>query len=276
VKILWNRFGKRMRLHETYNGSTLIFGCLLEKSPIVRYRGQEFSFGQTILWQHGIEHDYVVPVHCRSLEIQVDAALAEVMGWTLHRAPVQQVSRRVLRALIAECRRVTALAAAAILPNEPPDDLLLRDRILARLDAALAPWREGAADAHMTHVSASRYFSIVRGAESLFEQADLHRAPAVDVLARELGVSPRTLYYAFRQSLGMTPYAYLQLVRLHRLRDCLLAGKVSASSVTTAAMSLGFNHLGRLSGLYRTHFGESPRETLKRQSQRIVTMPFAS
>jgi transcriptional regulator GlxA family with amidase domain len=35
--------------------------------------------------------------------------------------------------------------------------------------------------------------------------------------------------------------------------------------VTEAAAEAGFTHLGRLSGLYRKHFGERPSETLSRR-----------
>ena len=85
---------------------------------------------------------------------------------------------------------------------------------------------------------------------------------SIDQLADSLDVSKRTLFYSFNKWIGMGPNAYFEIVRLHYLRDRLLAGSTSANRVTDFAGELGFNHLGRLSGKYFEFFGEYPSETL--------------
>lgn len=82
-------------------------------------------------------------------------------------------------------------------------------------------------------------------------------------LAREHGVSVRSLERAFRRDLGATPSAYLRQVRLRRAREVLIASSTDAVTVGQIARRLGFVHQGRFAVLYRRAFGETPSETLR-------------
>ena len=104
-------------------------------------------------------------------------------------------------------------------------------------------------------------------AERLIERHDPSQPLLIDSLATELGVSKRTLFHAFRCAFGMGPYSYFQLIRLHQLRGRLSKAETGSASVTDIATSLGYTQLGRLSGHYRTQFGELPRQTLERLPQ---------
>ena len=77
-------------------------------------------------------------------------------------------------------------------------------------------------------------------------------------------VPERTLNEAFRQFEGVSPMRYLREVRLEAVRAALLR-RCSNGSVTSVAMSAGFNHLGRFARDYRGRFGEAPSETMKRR-----------
>jgi AraC-like DNA-binding protein len=139
-----------------------------------------------------------------------------------------------------------------------------RDKILADLEPALEPWLKPPIPQGKTTRTCKPFFRLVRHAERFFDQCDLGQSVTVGAVAEALGVSPRTLFHAFGEWVGMGPYAYFQLVRLHRLRERLLAGSSTDTSVTELASELGFCHLGRLSAAYHAHFGEYPSETLKR------------
>jgi AraC-like DNA-binding protein len=93
--------------------------------------------------------------------------------------------------------------------------------------------------------------------------ADLATLDTAALLAAA-AVSPRTLEYAFREELGLSPAAFIRLLRLHALRRALLASDLGESTVTELAYHLGFTQLGRLAGAYRSTFGESPSATLAR------------
>jgi AraC-like DNA-binding protein len=83
-------------------------------------------------------------------------------------------------------------------------------------------------------------------------------------LCRAAGVSERSLEYAFREIVGMTPTAYLTRVRLHRVRKALQAATHASTTVSAEALNQGFWHFGELSRAYRACFGELPSETLRR------------
>jgi AraC-like DNA-binding protein len=195
----------------------------------------------------------------------VDIELVDLMGWTLDPDPAKAFPGTARQALIDVCRRVTARSiATGGLGLDGPEELSMRDEILARLEATLQPWLRMPGTSPKSGLPCSRDFEIFEQVSTLFEQHDLRKVPAVDELAAEVGASRRRLFYSFRHLLGMGPYAYLELLRLHRLRHRLLAGKASGTCVTRAATDLGFGHLGRLSERYRQHFGELPKGTLKR------------
>ncbi len=81
-------------------------------------------------------------------------------------------------------------------------------------------------------------------------------------LARECGVSPRALQYAFRRHLGCTPQDYLRRIRLDLARLALRDG--TSESVSDAAARYGFFNPGRFASDYREVFDENPRQTLHR------------
>jgi transcriptional regulator GlxA family with amidase domain len=77
-------------------------------------------------------------------------------------------------------------------------------------------------------------------------------------------VSERTLQYAFREVLGMSPTAYLNRLRLHHLRRDLLKANYASSTVSDMALSRGFWHFSDFARVYKASFGESPSATLRR------------
>jgi AraC-like DNA-binding protein len=87
---------------------------------------------------------------------------------------------------------------------------------------------------------------------------------SVSDLCRAAGASERTLEYAFREVIGLTPVAYLNRLRLHRVRQGLLAGTHATTTVTAEAVNWGFWHFGEFSRAYKQCFGELPSDTLRR------------
>jgi AraC-like DNA-binding protein len=84
-------------------------------------------------------------------------------------------------------------------------------------------------------------------------------------LCRAAAVSERTLENAFRDVMGLTPMAYLVRLRLHRVRQSLLAGNHGTTTVSTEALKWGFWHFGDFSRAYKDCFGELPSDTLRRR-----------
>ena len=102
-------------------------------------------------------------------------------------------------------------------------------------------------------------------------QLDLHpriesadQPLAVVELAGKVGVSQRTLNYAFQDAFDMNPCTYLQLHRLNAAHRELIRTDPQATSITDIAFKWGFNNAGRFSPLHKKIFDEKPSETLSR------------
>lgn len=84
-------------------------------------------------------------------------------------------------------------------------------------------------------------------------------------LCKATAASERTLEYAFKEVLGMSPIAFLQRLRLHRVRQALRTGTRGTTTVSAEALKWGFWHFGDFSRAYKDCFGESPSDTLRRE-----------
>lgn len=112
------------------------------------------------------------------------------------------------------------------------------------------------------HRPVSRHKAYVRSA---IAQAESSVRPLTALeLALAVGVSQRTLNYAFKSVLGITPYSYLQVHRLNAAHRELVIADPGDTTVTNTALKWGFGHAGRFSSLYCKLFDEMPSETLQR------------
>jgi AraC family transcriptional regulator, ethanolamine operon transcriptional activator len=109
--------------------------------------------------------------------------------------------------------------------------------------------------AHSRVVQTAEDYALSHTAERLY----------VTDLCEAAAVSERTLQYAFREVMGMTPVAYLSRLRLHRVRHALRTASQASTTVTTEALRWGFWHFGDFSRAYKDCFGELPSETLRRK-----------
>jgi AraC family ethanolamine operon transcriptional activator len=120
----------------------------------------------------------------------------------------------------------------------------------------------GGEEAPSVETAACRRRALLRALELLEEGGEPF--PTIPELCRWAGVGQRTLEYAFRDELGVTPVRYLKLLRLNRAHRLLRGASPSKGAVTSIAFACGFTELGRFAVDYRRHFGESPSQTLKR------------
>lgn len=90
---------------------------------------------------------------------------------------------------------------------------------------------------------------------------NLHEPLNIEILAKNAGVSTRTLFSGFKNFLGTTPMAYLKDLRLEKAHQELRNSEYQ--SVTDIAYKWGFTHLGRFSQEYKRRYGELPSSTHK-------------
>jgi AraC family ethanolamine operon transcriptional activator len=105
-----------------------------------------------------------------------------------------------------------------------------------------------------------RYRRIV---DRIDEQLEFNPTDSIysDLLAREIGVSQRTVHAAVNALCGLSTLRYVRLRRLWSVRSQLRSG-APGLTVQASALAHGFFHMGEFSGIYRATFGELPSQTL--------------
>jgi AraC family transcriptional regulator, ethanolamine operon transcriptional activator len=114
-----------------------------------------------------------------------------------------------------------------------------------------------------TPVKAFRRAQLVKQASD-YMQSHMDQVLTLTDLCHSLGASSRALCYGFQEMFGMSPMAYLKLLRLQGVYRTLKATESSHRTVTEVATQFGFYHLGYFARDYKQVFGELPSETLKR------------
>jgi AraC family transcriptional regulator, ethanolamine operon transcriptional activator len=174
-----------------------------------------------------------------------------------------QVNAERVRALYDWGRRLVDIAARE--PRKFDEERKERTAAQVELFETLLATLDAASDFEPTRSDRTRQARsrIVRAAED-------HALSRVDDplqvtdLCRAAGVSERTLQYAFKEIMGLTPVSYLVRLRLHRVRQALAAATQASSTVSAEALKWGFWHFGEFSRAYKECFGELPSDTLRR------------
>lgn len=110
-----------------------------------------------------------------------------------------------------------------------------------------------------------RVYQLVKTAREYIDAClQIGNIPSIVEICAYLGVSERTLQYAFKRDMQLSPVTYLRILRLNKARATLLSVTSADTTVTHIAMRWGFLHLGKFSQDYRRMFGELPSESLAR------------
>ena len=160
-----------------------------------------------------------------------------------------------LRELVVQVLMVAPRLADSISAAEA--SAAIRESLLAGVDAVFAdviPVR------WTSYANSARHFKIFKDIEGVLS-SNLGKPIYSEELARQVGVSVRSVHDAVRRYRGMSLHRYLRLRRLWLVRRALLGG---AESIKACALAFGFWHLGDFSASYRLQFGETPSETLAR------------
>lgn len=177
--------------------------------------------------------------------------------------PLQVDSGRV-QALFEWGKRLvdTAVHQPALFEEQARERRAAQDELLEMLLATL----HVADDFESTRSDRTRrtQSQIVRVAEE-YALAHIGERLYVTDLCKAAAVSERTLEYAFKEIAGLTPMSYLVRLRLHRVRQALLAATPESTRVSIEALKWGFWHFGEFSRAYKECFGEPPSETLRRR-----------
>lgn len=177
--------------------------------------------------------------------------------------PAPATSGRLVcgRDAVGRLRRIVGDIAASLLdrPGVTPAHEAARREILA-----------AAADCLQAHVAPETAVGrpridrreIVRRAMAAIDSAAT--VPTAADLARDVGVTDRTLLRTFQEVFGLPPKRYLLLRELHAVRRGLRDAAASQTTVADVLVRHGIWEFGRFAGRYYRHFGELPSQTLSR------------
>ncbi|MBB4292531.1 AraC-like DNA-binding protein [Rhizobium leguminosarum] len=93
-----------------------------------------------------------------------------------------------------------------------------------------------------------------------YMHANIAEPFTMSMVADQVGISLRALQTGFKAFRGTSPGAYLRTIRLKAVHD-QLRDPLNQQTLRDICTTWGFFHPGRFSAIYRSAFGESPRDT---------------
>jgi AraC family transcriptional regulator, ethanolamine operon transcriptional activator len=216
----------------------------------------EFEFyspDRHVLVNVEIEPDRLSSEHMRTLASSLRArTLSPLIPMT---ADVADNLRGLLRQTLAAAAKTSAVDDTTTLDRI---ELLERTVLYAISEVITATPLDASASIRPT-----KHWTLVNAVQERLQDASTCPLSIAE-LCVQLGISRRTVQYAFHEALNLNPIAYLRAVRLNHVRKELRLGE----SVTTAATKWGFWHLSSFAHDYRSMFGELPSITVKRYARR--------
>jgi AraC-like DNA-binding protein len=245
----------RIQFHHSGTGATWIGDALIPITPdqaCVSSTEAEFDFArdfQQVVWR--VSKDFIRQKLASLTDSPLQGEIAFDQKLDLSRPRAQLLSHLV------GCT-VTAADSMSGIPAKV---------VLAELEQALvSAFLSASSHTHSDRLDGKPQGAApwqVRRAEG-YIAANWDKPLTIEALAEETGASVRSIFRAFKQSRGYTPFEFAKRVRLAQARRMLEDAEAS-HSVTNVAFACGFGDLGRFSKDFAQAFGERPSEVLKRR-----------
>ena len=246
-------------LQTRYVASGAIVAFAMDDAVSVIINGVEVRQPSLLLVKGEASCEIVEPQANLIVFVKFDAI--DGRGWPgeagrAHLIPTQPAGLAALRSVTRDILLLASNSADLLLQSQVVDQL--EESLLHAVDRALQ--RPSALD-DGERVDLSQYLLLVRKLDEY-----LHDNPGKTLhsmeIARDLGVSVRTLNNAVVAIRGLSMHRYARLRRLWHVRQQLVQGP-SADALKAIALANGFWHMGEFRSLYRDLFGETPQQTLE-------------
>jgi AraC family ethanolamine operon transcriptional activator len=266
TQILRASGNRRLQAQGSIPPGSFGFAPVLPRNAAAIWRGRRCKTGQVVTIDPGQEGDHMSAADYLWVGLAVDGGFfrecAAVLGG--FDPDERLVGRLAVTPSPASCRALTAHLGDLLDLVEARPDLFAQPRTrraveqecVGRVVELIAQSTGG----DRTRPWSSNRERLVRRADD-YMRARLGEPLSLLDLCREVGVSERTLHYAFREVRGLSPMAYFQACRLNAVRQELKAAADTAT-VREVAQRWGFWHTGEFAGAYRRLFGELPSQTL--------------
>jgi AraC family ethanolamine operon transcriptional activator len=267
ILIEWVSCNRRLHARGSAPPGNFGFAPVLPKNEGARWRGRRCRAGQVVTIDPSQECDHLTTADYEFLALTVDGDFfrqcAAVLGG--FDAEERLAGRLAVTPSPTCCRDLTAylrglldlVEARSKLFDKPQARQVIEQECVRRVVEAIAQSTGGDRSACW---SGNRE-RLVRRADDYLRACPAEPLSLLD-LCRELGVSERTLHYAFQQVRGLSPMAYFRASRLNAVRQELKAAPAGPATVREIAQRWGFWHTGEFAAAYRRLFGELPSQTL--------------
>ena len=257
VVLLWGHSQAHAMWRDQMAEEGLHFGYVVSSDRGVTVCGKDIGPDYAMVWRHGEEMEYTLPGNVKVIEIGVEQHILDELGWRFGGAPLAKVSAHELNTLTRTCTTALQFCRESQLYRTQ-----FRERILDWLERILEPWMQTTPVKKVRPRRKSIAYSSFQSARAILETMELDQKLRVEDLSQKLGVPRSTLHYTFRQSAGIGPRRYFELLRLHKARKALRSAQQAHTTIAAVATAHGFSDFGRFSKLYFNQFGELPSTTL--------------
>ena len=246
-----------------------VFSPVQDRNAGALWRGRNLRPGMINIRKPGEPMDHRTSEDYLTTGLIVDARFVRRVADSLHgvdvetilRGPDAMIDRERCVSLDRSLRRILRRLAQGV--DAPVSELRVEESLIDWLSVTLGhmlPERLG----EPPGLGHQRRSQVVRQAEE-YMLAYLDRPISLLKICEAIGVSERTLLYAFRERTGLSPKAYLKALKLNRVRQDLKEADPDTQSVHQIAERWGLEHSGALAADYRRLFGERPGQTLQRR-----------
>jgi len=252
--------------------NSLTIAMPMAASDLLRWRGTNVEVGRIACLYSEDDIDLYTPQLCDLCAVTVDLQDFSTFAAQIDNFDLGKLQRAALLNSSTEMQSSfksfmqVAMQTAINDPSKlhhPQVQKAMREALYAKLVDVLDEQ-----DHHQSIELVPQKTSLVAKARAyLFE----HRDEVISVadICRTLGVSRRSLQYAFQEVLGMNPVAYLRALRLNGVRRELKFA-TPTTSVLDVAARWGFWHPSHFSADYKQLFGELPSTTLRRFAPQLI------
>jgi AraC family transcriptional regulator len=209
----------------------------------------------------------VVPARAEHLTSIAPGARAKVLG--LSQSVVEEVADAMGVSALIEAYVTTSprlLRTCSLIFEEAVERAQGHELVLDALTEALAV-EVLRTDAARAPAPTARPADLRIRRALAFIDASYAEPLSIEAIAKVAGMSRFHFGRMFEAQVGKSPYRYLVDVRIAKAAALLRTGKVS---VTHAALSVGFNDLGRFGRAFRARYGVAPSEALASSRPKAV------
>lgn len=225
-----------------------------------RYRGRELRGGQ-VIWSepnteinkvtHAGHHSFGLTFPEEIVRSMVTAGHDDEIPATFRSYQIFEPSPQHFVNFSTQLRRLCGEAAGGLVAASSFAPAQSQEWLIEKL---LLPWLPGARFSRGPFKTRSRQL-IVSRAEAIMREHLVEPMP-IDAMCQELGVSRRTLFYAFQDEFGMTPLDFVKLLRLSKAYQLFRSTKMTVREVASV---VGFHHQGRFAADFKERYGILPK-----------------